>query len=318
MEVGERYIHLLLYDQARSQPQSKVTDSRPSRHCNVAGRSLGLCSKLWCLWLSWDPSWSVTSRGLSLLPAPSRPGPQQCGLFHHFSFLDSGFGDLPSLSNDYFSFPLKKLIRDIPAANGGLIGCDNQCAHMAVIGFQPRARKLDILDSLERQDFRLACGNTEAAPETLSPAWQQQHPRHPGLAGVSSFSSGAFFPVGLPCSPFPSLPFQEASRTLLDSGPRARGRGAWAPGQPPRLPLCPRNSPFLRYRALYRLCAKRNPQNAFVVTLSVAAGDSISRPRDRQELASMELIMQTFRKGGWQRGPRPGIKEAGVAVIGTM
>lgn len=43
----------------------------------------------------------------------------------------------------------KKLIRDIPAANGGLIGCDNQCAHMAVMGFQPRARKLDILDSLE-------------------------------------------------------------------------------------------------------------------------------------------------------------------------
>lgn len=146
----------------------------------------------------------------------------------------------------------------------------------------------------------------------------KQHPRHPGLAAVSSFSSGAFFPVGLPCSPFPSLPFQEASRTLLDSGPRARGRGAWAPGQPPRLPLCPGNSPFLRYRALYRLCAKRNPQNAFVVTLSVAAGDSISRPRDRQELASMELIMQTFRKGGWQRGPRPGMKEAGVAVIGTM
>ena len=145
----------------------------------------------------------------------------------------------------------------------------------------------------------MACGNTEAAPETLSPTWQQQHPRHRGLAGVSSFSSGASLPVGLPCSPFPSLPFQEASRTLLDSGPRARGRGAWAPGQPPQLPLCPRNSPFLRYRALYRLCAKRNPQNAFVVTLSVAAGDSISRPRDRQELASMELIMQTFRKGGW-------------------
>lgn len=140
----------------------------------------------------------------------------------------------------------------------------------------------------------------------------------PGAGWGEQLQQGASCPGGLPCSPFPSLPFQEASRTPLDSGPRARGRGAWAPGQPSRLPVCPRNSPFLCYRALYRLCAKRNPQNAFVVTLSVAAGDSISRPRDRQELASMELIMQTFRKGGWQRGPRPGIKEAGVAVIGTM
>lgn len=103
----------------------------------MAGRSLGPCLELWCLWLSWGPSWSVTRGGLSLLPAPSPPGPQQRGPFHHFSFLDSGFGDLPSLSNDYFSFPLKKLIRDIQAASGGLIGCDNQCAHTAVMGFQP-------------------------------------------------------------------------------------------------------------------------------------------------------------------------------------
>ena len=106
VEVGERYIHLSLYDQARSRPQSKVKDSRPSlMTLQRAGRSLGLCLELWCLWLSWGPSWSVTTGGLSLLPAPSPPGPQQRGPFHHFSFRDSGFGDLPSLSDDYFSFP---------------------------------------------------------------------------------------------------------------------------------------------------------------------------------------------------------------------
>lgn len=55
-----------------------------------------------------------------------------------------------------------------------------------------------------------------------------------------------------------------------------------------------------------------------MVTLSIAASDSISQPRDRQELAGMELITQTFKKGGWQRETRTGIKGAGVAVIGTM
>lgn len=30
VEVGERYIHLSLYDQARSRPQIKAKDSRPS------------------------------------------------------------------------------------------------------------------------------------------------------------------------------------------------------------------------------------------------------------------------------------------------
>jgi hypothetical protein len=32
----------------------------------------------------------------------------------------------------------------------------------------------------------------------------------------------------------------------------------------------------------------------------------------------MELIMQTFKKRGWQREMRAGMKGAGVAVIGTM
>lgn len=116
VEVGERYIHLSLYDQARSRPQSKVKDSRPSlMTLQCAGRSLGLCLELWCLWLSWGPSWSVTRGGLSLLPAPSPPGPQQRGPFHHFSFLDSGFGNLPSLSDDYFSFPQKKINQRHPS-----------------------------------------------------------------------------------------------------------------------------------------------------------------------------------------------------------
>ncbi|MEJ1273260.1 hypothetical protein NN561_004123 [Cricetulus griseus] len=66
-------------------------------------------------------------------------------------------------------------------------------------------------------------------------------------------------------------PKADVSRALswLPSLQVASGRSehpGWQSWSPP-----PRSSPVLRYHALYRLCAKRNPQNAFVVTLSIGS-----------------------------------------------
>lgn len=191
--------------EAGHEPRSRTAELHP-RPCK-AGGEFGPLLGVSCPRFSPGPELIPNHRGPSLLPPPPpKTRSPAAWPFHRFSLLDPGSGDLPSLSNDDFSFSFKKkLIRDIPAANGGLIGRDNQRAHTAVIGFQPRARKLDILDSLEMEDFRSACGNTRASsrdPRLLLCS----SPTVGGQLRPSSLSSGESCPLGRAQSPFPLRP----------------------------------------------------------------------------------------------------------------
>lgn len=96
-------------------------------------------------------------------------------------------------------------------------------------------------------------------------------PSSGGPLGTIWLGGGVMCSLGILDAPLPSLLLQDASRALSGlPSLQVASRGSEAQGWQCRPPP-PRSSPVLRYHALYRLCVKRNPQNAFVVTLSIGS-----------------------------------------------